>query len=554
MLVDQFRGGLASLGLKTSDRVAVISNNRVEWAVGAYATYGLGACYVPMYEKQNFSDWEYIVRDCSARILLVANTTIRDRCRPLLDSISGLEAIVCFEGSAEETGSYAALCAQGKDHPVPVQDPEPTDLAGYIYTSGTTGNPKGVKLSHGNITSNVNAVQALFPMSEEDRSLSFLPWAHSFGQTCELHCGLGFGMSMAICDNVDNLLGYLSEVQPTVLFSVPRIFNRIYDRLNKAMVDAPALRRTLFEAAMDTAAAKRSLDASGKTSFTLGLKHSLFDKLVFSKVRARLGGKLRYAFSGGAAISKEVAEFIDNVGITVYERYGLSETSPIATANYPENQCLGTVGRAIPGVEILIDTEAVGNAMGKEGEILIKGPNVMQGYHNLDAETARAIRDDGAFRSGDLGWLDDRGYLHITGRIKEQYKLENGKYVVPSPLEEQLKLSGFINQVLVYGDNRPHNVAVIVPDMDALTGWAAKNGKTTGFDDLTGDNDVKNLFSSELERYSQDVFKGFEKVRNFRLIHEEFSTDNDMLTPTLKLKRRNVIKTYQPVLDELYTN
>ncbi len=249
-----------------------------------------------------------------------------------------------------------------------------------------------------------------------------------------------------------------------------------------------------------------------------------------------------------------MAEFIDNVGITVYEGYGLSETSPIATANYPENQCLGTVGRAIPGVEILIDTEAVGNAMGKEGEILIKGPNVMQGYHNLDAETARAIRDDGAFRSGDLGWLDDRGYLHITGRIKEQYKLENGKYVVPSPLEEQLKLSGFINQVLVYGDNRPHNVAVIVPDMDALTGWAAKNGKTTGFDDLTGDNDVKNLFSSELERYSQDVFKGFEKVRNFRLIHEEFSTDNDMLTPTLKLKRRNVIKTYQPVLDELYTN
>ncbi len=409
-------------------------------------------------------------------------------------------------------------------------------------------------LSHGNITSNVNAVQTLFPMEREDRSLSFLPWAHSFGQTCELHSLLSYGASIAIAESVDKLVGNLSEVRPTLLFSVPRIFNRIYDGLNKKMAAAGGLKQKLFEAAMANAKTRRELAESGKSNLIVTVKHLIFERLVFSKGRERLGGRLRYAFSGGAAISKEVAEFIDNIGVTVYEGYGLSETSPIATANYPDNQRIGSVGKAIPGVQIIIDTDAVGGAMGEEGEIVIKGPNIMQGYHNLDDKTAEAIREDGAFRSGDLGRLDSDGFLYITGRIKEQYKLENGKYVVPSPLEEQLKLSGYINQVMVFGDNKLFNVALVVPDVEALTGWAKEHGVGGDLNAWLEDGKVHELIQGELDKYAQDVFKGYERVKKFTLIPEEFSTDNDMLTPTLKLKRRNVIARYQDTLDSMYTD
>ncbi len=552
-LVDKARGGFATLGLGDGDAVAIISNNRVEWAVSAYATYGRGALCVPMYEKQNLADWEYIISDSGAKLLLVANAAIAEQAAPLLDKFDHLENIVCLSGDADGCTSWETVLERGAASPVGPADPDPSALAGFIYTSGTTGNPKGVELSHGNITSNVNAVQTLFPMEQQDRSLSFLPWAHSFGQTCELHSGISFGISMAICDDVTRLIEYLPDVQPSLLFSVPRIFNRIYDGLNKKMADAPPIRRKLFNAAMATARERRMLASEGRRSTWLNLKHALFDRLVFSKVRGRLGGKLRCAFSGGAAISQEVAEFIDDVGILVFEGYGLSETSPIATMNYPDNKRIGSVGKAIPDVEIIIDTDAVGGRMGKEGEILIRGPNVMQGYHNLADQTAEVMRDDGAFRSGDLGWLSDDGFLYISGRIKEQYKLENGKYVVPSPLEEQLKLSGYINQIMVFGDNKPHNVAIVVPDVAALEGWASGQGLTADLDALLADASVRALYQKELERYSQDVFKGFEKVRDFRFVGEEFSTDNDMLTPTLKLKRRNVIKGYQGLLDEMYS-
>ena len=552
--VDKARAGFNSLGLSEGDAVAVISNNRVEWAVGAYATYGCGAMYVPMYEKQNLADWEYIIGDSGAKLLLVANAEIAARAMPMLERFETLETIVCLSGSAEGCTAWSEVMSAGEAAPFEALQPDPSALAGLIYTSGTTGNPKGVQLSHGNLTSNVNAVQTLFPMEQADRSLSFLPWAHSFGQTCELHSGISFGISMAICDDVTRLIEYLPDVQPTLLFSVPRIFNRIYDGLNKKMAAAPPIRQKLFRAAMRTAQMKREMDAKGQSSVWVNLKHALFDRLVFTKVRDRLGGRLRCAFSGGAAISREVAEFIDDVGVLVFEGYGLSETSPIATMNYPDNKMIGSVGRPIPGVEIIIDTDAVGGAMGKEGEILIKGPNVMQGYHNLPEQTAQVMRDDGAFRSGDLGWVGDDGFLRITGRIKEQYKLENGKYVVPSPLEEQLKLSGYINQVMVFGDNKLHNVSIIVPDLEALKTWARNEGVSGDVDALLANPQVRSLYEKELERCSQDVFKGFEKIRDFRFVVEEFSTDNDMLTPTLKLKRRNVIKAYQGLLDEMYAD
>ena len=553
--VDAFRAGLARLGVGRGDRVAVISDNRPEWAVGAYATYGLGACYVPMYQKQNASDWRYILRDSGAKVALVANSKIAARVVPLIGELESLEHVVDFEvDGATGAVSYGELLTVGRASPVEAVQPEPDDLAGFIYTSGTTGEPKGVMLSHRNIVSNVETVRSLFPIRDDDRSLSFLPWAHSFGQTCELHMGISLGLSSAICDDVTQLVAYLGEVRPTMLVSVPRIFNRVYDGLNKKVAAGSPVKRFLFRAAMTAARQRRELAAQGRTSAWVDMKHRLLDRLVFAKVRDLLGGRLRFAFSGGAAISREVAEFISDIGVLVFEGYGLSETSPIATANTPAARRLGSVGKPIPHVEIFIDTAALGGAADREGEVLIKGPNVMMGYHGLDEETEAVMREDGAFRSGDIGWIDDDGFLFITGRIKEQYKLENGKYVVPAPLEEQLKLSGYVNQILVYGDNRPHNVALIVPDRKALEGWAEAQGLgSIPFAGLLDHPKVRGLYRSELERCAKDAFKGYERVRDFRLIAEEFTTENDMLTPTLKLKRRNVIQAYSERIESLYS-
>ena len=287
-----------------------------------------------------------------------------------------------------------------------------------------------------------------------------------------------------------------------------------------------------------------------KPGLGLSLKFKLFDKLVFEKVRARFGGRLKYAFSGGAAISREVAEFIDNLGITVYEGYGLTETSPIATANCPGARKIGSVGRAIPGVRIEIDKAATGDE--KNGEIVVYGHNVMQGYHGLPEENEKVFTKDGGFRTGDMGYLDSEGFLYITGRIKEQYKLENGKYVVPTPIEEQLKLSPFVLNVMVYGDNRPYNVGLVVANLAAVRAWGQEHGVSESDDEkLLALPKVRELFKSDLEKYA-DKFKGFEGIKDFALISEDFTTDNGMLTPSLKLKRRAVLAKWQSVIDGIY--
>jgi long-chain acyl-CoA synthetase len=302
--VDEFRGGLAGIGVAAGDKVAIISDNSPQWAVAAYAVYGLGACFVPMYEKQNPDDWRYIVNDSGAKVLLVNGRKIADKgAAKLVDEIEHLEQMVDLAGEGE--GSYPALCAAGAATPVEAADPGWDDLCGFIYTSGTTGNPKGVLLSHGNICSNVNAVQELFPM-QDDTSLSFLPWAHSFGQTLELHTLTSFGSASAIVDDVNNLIPYMAEVHPTVLFSVPRVFNKVYDKLNKQMAEATGLKKIIMNAAFENATTRRKLASEGKTSWWVETKHGWFDKKVFSKVRDRLGGKLR----ARARTSRSTAQLI----------------------------------------------------------------------------------------------------------------------------------------------------------------------------------------------------------------------------------------------------
>ena len=548
---DALRASLAKLGIAKGDAIAAIANNRPEWAIGAYAAYGLGASYVPMYEAQLDKDWKYILRDCEAKLVIVANQEIRDRVAKFRGDLPKLEHIIVLDGPAGDVAKkFDDLVEQGKKEKVPLADVSPDDLAGFIYTSGTTGNPKGVLLSHRNLAYNVSAIHDVFPMSPDDRSLSFLPWAHSFGQTVELHGLFSLGASMGIAEAVDKIVANLAEVRPTLLFSVPRIFNRIYDGLHRKMAEEGGLKKTLFEAGMSNEEHRKKLAENGRTSGWADFKHNFFDKLVFSKVRERFGGRLKYAFSGGAAISREVAEFIDNLGITVYEGYGLTETSPIATANWPGSRKIGSVGKAIPGVRIEIDVAATEDP--KQGEIVVHGHNVMQGYHNLPEENDKVFTPNRGFRTGDMGYLDDDGFLYITGRIKEQYKLENGKYVVPSPLEEHLKLSQYISNVMVYGDNKPYNVALVAPDMEMLVKWASEKGiDTSDTKKLFEHPEVQKLYEQQIEEFSAE-FKQFEKVRKFTLIEGDFTPENDMLTPTLKLKRRVVITKFDGELERLY--
>ncbi|MGZ3460837.1 MAG: AMP-dependent synthetase/ligase [Archangium sp.] len=549
-LVDDLRGGLSQLGVTSGDRVAVISNNRHEWAVGAYACYTLGAAYVPMYEAQQDKEWKYILNDCGAKAVFAATDAIAAKLAEMKAELPRLEHILRFSGSADDADSFAGLLRRGAETPGPVIQPKASDLCGLIYTSGTTGNPKGVMLSHGNIARNVAAIHDIFPLSQEDCSLSFLPWAHVFGQSVELHGLFSMGASMGIAESVDKIMDNLGEVRPTVLFSVPRIFNRIYDGLQKRMAGEKPLVRMLFQHGLEMARQRRELAEKHQSSVWVNLRHALCDKLVFAKVRARFGGRMKYAFSGGAAISREVAEFIDNLGITVYEGYGLSETSPIATANYAGNRKIGSVGKAIPGTRVEIDRSETGDP--KQGEIVVHGHNVMMGYYNLPEENAKVFTGDGGFKTGDMGYLDDDGFLWITGRIKEQYKLENGKYVVPVPIEQALQLSPFITNAMVHGQNKPFNVAILVPDLEALKKWAAEKGlDTSSIPELLKRPEVQQLYREQVLEHTRGV-KGYERPQRFLLIGEDFSIANDMLTASLKLKRRSVLKKYGEAVEELY--
>lgn len=546
-LVNHFRGGLASLGVVEGDVVAIISGNSTKWAIGAYASYGLQAQYIAMYENQSLKEWEYIINDSGTKILLVSNKEIYEKVKGLTKSIEALQSIVLLNETTRGAKTYDQLIEQGKKHPVASQKAKFESTMGMIYTSGTTGNPKGVVLSHKNMLSAVFSGISMLDFSQEDRTLCFLPWAHIFGQVAELHLVIQVGMSAGFAESVPQLIENLSEVQPSILFSVPRVFNKIYDGVMKKMNDDGGLAKMLFEIGMKRATMKRNGESLGFIdSFLL----NLVDKIVFSKIRARFGGRLRYAFSGGAALSKEVGEFIDNLGIMVYEGYGLSETTALSCANSKHGRKIGSIGKPAPGVTIKLDKSVTGEDS-EEGEIVIYGNTVMVGYHNLPEQTADTMTEDGGFKTGDLGKFDQDGFLYISGRIKEQYKLENGKYVVPTPMEEKLKLSPYIGNVMLYGDNRLYNIAVLQPEFPMLEQYASDNGIPGSGKELLENQQVIDLFQQEIDHYSSS-FKGYEKPKKFYLSSEEWAIDNGLLTPTLKLKRRIVIDKYKEQIDGLY--
>ena len=538
-LIDEVRGGLANLGVAAGDRVAFIGDNSVEWAVAAYASYGLGAAFVPMYQAQRPSEWQFILADCGARVVFCTNEATYDVLDGMRAQLPELRHVIGVARPDGAPGSWSDLRAVGAARPVDALSPDPDQIAGFIYTSGTTGKPKGALLSHRKIMSNIQAVHEITELSPEDRYLSFLPWAHSYGQTVELHMLLSWGASLAINDELPRLVENLSEVKPTVLVAVPRIFNRIYDAMTRELAKRPGLLERIAQSLRSgiarAAGEMVALDADDR-----GLVQAIRDRFF--------GGRLRYAFTGSAAISKDVIEFIDALGIEVYEGYGLTETSPIVTTNWPGARKFGSVGKVLPGVRVVIDHSVTDDP--RHGEIVVYGPNIMHGYHNRPAENATALRPDGGLRTGDLGYFDDDGYLYISGRIKEQYKLENGKYVMPSPLEETLKLSPFIANVMIYGDGKPFNVAVVVPNAQALQLWAQKSNIALAADPSQDDR-VRALVTAEVDRLSES-FKEFEKPRAIALIGEDFTIANGLLTPTLKLKRGETVARYRNLIDQLY--
>lgn len=548
--VDAVRAGLAKLGVGPGDAVGLIANNRVEWAVAAFATYGLRARFVPMYEAELPHVWRYVIGDAAVRVLFVSKPEILEQVRPFQAELPGLQHFVLIDGQGD--GSLEALEAAGREAPVPAQRPTPQETACLIYTSGTTGEPKGVLLSHGNFTSNVHAgVKMMSQLDDNTVGLSILPWAHSYGQTAELYCGIHLGGATGFMGSPQTILDDIGKVRPNFLISVPRVFNRIHAGIRAKVATQGGAKKVLFEAAMKVARKRRLAVAKGERSLPLDVAHKVLDKVVLSKVRERFGGRLASSMSGSAAMNPEIAGFFADLGIYVYDCYGLTETTPAVTMNGPLGFKFGSVGKPIDQCRVVIDTQYGDPALG-DGEIVVYGPNVMQGYHNKPEATAAVMTPDGGFRTGDRGRLDDDGYLFITGRIKEQYKLENGKYVFPAAIEEELKLLPIVANVMIHGEGKPFNVALVVPNLEALA--RDEKGKTLPQDmaGLAASPEAAAFFQNAFKACLAGRFGGYEIPGKVLLVDEDFSLQNGMLTQTLKLKRREVLKRYGAGLDGLY--
>lgn len=530
---------LAAKNVGPGDFVAILSANRPEWLATALAAHARGATVVPMYEVQQEKDWRYILRDAGAKACVVSTASIAEKIEAMQRDLPALSFVATFDAVEKDR---AAL-----DSPPTSPGPHPDDLAFVIYTSGTTGEPKGVELTHRGFAMMACSLHEAVPFQPGGRSVSILPWAHAGGLT-ELFLSVKAGTAIAIAASVDRIMPTIQATRPTQVAGVPRVWNKLYDAIQKAMAARPAPVRKLFARAIAASSAKRegkALGAMDRVALVVA------ERTLFPKIRARLGGELRYALSGAAALSIDVARFVDALGIEVVELYGLTECSAIATANRPGSSRLGTVGRALPGVVIRIDTEGA-SADDGSGEVLIKSPATMRGYRGLDAETRAVKRDDGFLRSGDLGRLDADGFLRITGRVREVYKLENGKFVSPAPIEEKLTTSPYIAQAMVHGLNKPFNVALLVADVAAVKSFCAAEGLgELEADAALGHARVLALFEAEVKSLGRSG-KAYERVEKFHVVGEELTIANDMLTPSMKVKRRKVLDRWGTDLEALY--
>jgi long-chain acyl-CoA synthetase len=387
-------------------------------------------------------------------------------------------------------------------------------------------------------------------MNENDGSLSILPWAHVFGLG-ELVTFCLLGASIGIAESASTVSEDLLLVKPTFLTAVPRVFNRVYDGLWTKMNEEGGLARKLFVMGVESSKKRRELAAQGKSSFTTNLKFKIADAIVFKKIRAKLGGRLTGSMTGSAAMNPEISHFFWDMGVPLYDAYGLTETSPGATMNRPSKYKIGSVGPVMDKCKIVIDKLGI-ESEAKDGEIIIYGPNVMQGYYNKPEATKAVMTPDGGFRTGDRGRIDEEGFLYITGRLKEQFKLENGKYVFPAAIEEDIKLNHFIENAMIYGEGREFNICLVIPDFIALNKWAEKNKMPKDRAELLNNEETKKFLANEIVNSLKSTYGSYEIPKKFIFIDEPFSIENGMLTQTMKLKRRFVFEKYKDQIDALY--
>jgi len=543
--------GLKTLGIEAGDKLIILSENRPEWVMTDLANICLGGVTVPIYTSLVPEQIKYIIDDSDAKIVVCSNSGLWQKIEKIKSDLPKVKHYISFEEvTPEGVLSLKQLIDRGKE--LNQKNPElfeqvarkirPDDLASIIYTSGTTGVPKGVMLTHKNFVSNGKACAAVVPFSRKDRVLSFLPLSHVL-ERMVVFTYLYKGCSIAFAESVETVGENLQEIRPHIMVSVPRVFEKIYSKVMDNVLASSFLKKKIFFWALKTGRhySQRKLQKKPVSTW-LEKKRKLAHKLVFSKIIEKTGGRVRFFVSGGAPLSKDIAEFFYVMGLIVLEGYGLTETSPVIAVNTLDNLRFGTVGRPIPGVEVKI---------AEDGEILTRGPNVMKGYYKKEVETKEAF-EGGWFHTGDIGYFDEDGFLIITDRKKDIIVTAGGKNVAPQPIENLLKTNLYISNAVVVGDKRKFVSALIVPNFEKLEEYANFNNLT--FKDrkeLINHPQILNFMQAEVERTTLNL-SSYEKVKKIVLLEREFEIEKGEITPTLKVRRNIIEKKYKELIDLLY--
>jgi long-chain acyl-CoA synthetase len=543
--------GLFALGFRPGDRLAILAENDPEWAIIDLACLYLGGVDVPLYLTSPTPDLTYIVKDAGVTFLAVSGREPLAKALKIASDFPSLSYLLLLdEGPNEETRlgqlpslSLDGLIARGEREASPSQPVSDPGLATIIYTSGTTGIPKGVMLSHTNILANTQDATAILPITEDDVTLSFLPLSHGFERTAGLYTILRTGACIAYGGGTVTITKDLGEVKPTLFCCVPRVLELVYRRLLSERENASFLKRHILNWAINTGKAAGPLRATAQSlPLSLRLRHRLADRLVFHKLRELLGGRTRFLVSGGAPLSAEIARFFYGVGITVYEGYGLTEAGPVIACNSPGHTRLGTVGQPLPQVEVKI---------AHDGEICARGPNIMSGYYNNPTETAQVIDPEGWLHTGDIGTIDSDGYIAITDRKKDLLISSSGENVAPQPIEGQLKQDPLIEEACLIGDRRPYVTALIVPNRALLETLAQKYAISHTWPELLQRKEFRSLFRRRIDEVNR-ALPLYARIHHFTLLAEPFSQDRGELTPTLKVKRREVMNTRSADIEAMY--
>jgi long-chain acyl-CoA synthetase len=545
--------GLASLGVRRGDRVAILSENRPEWAIADFACLTAGLTDVPIYPTLPADQIAYIIKDSGAVAIFVSNKAQADKIREIRSQVPALKTVVAFDdvpGLANMSmadlekrgadGETSSSIAKYREDALLVK---PDDLATIIYTSGTTGEPKGVMLSHDNIYSNVEASRKAIPFEGKDVGLSFLPLSHIFERMAGHYMMFATGTSIAYAESIDTVAANMGEVRPTLVLSVPRLYEKMYARILETALTGGFLKKKIFFWARGVADRWASEKLAGREpAGLLAIQYGIAQKLVFSKLKTRTGGRLRYFVSGGAPLSPDINKFFYAAGLEILEGYGLTETSPVIAVNTPDNFRIGTVGKPIDGVEVKI---------AGDGEIMTRGPHVMKGYYNKPEATRESIEPDGWFHTGDIGELRD-GFLAITDRKKDIIVTAGGKNIAPQPLENKVKTNKYVAQAVMLGDKRKFPSMLIVPNFDQLERWAKeRNIIWTDRAQLLRMPTIQAKMEQEVNQELAGAAH-FELPKKIGLIEHDFSIEKGELTPTQKVKRRAIDKNYKKLIDSLY--